>query len=115
MTRPDRLYPDDRTTLTAILEGCPALARLAAHVTGFATMMTQLKGDRLLDWIAGVEADNLSALTSFASHLRNDLAAVTNGLTLPYSSGAVEGTVNKIKTLKRAMYGRANFDLFLID
>jgi hypothetical protein len=32
-------------------------------------------------------------------------------LTLPYSSGAVEGTVNRIKMLKRQMYGRAKFDL----
>ncbi len=111
MTRPDRHDPDDRATLAAILEACPALARLADHVTGFATMMTQLKGQRLPDWITAVEADNLPALTSFASHLRHDLAAVTNGLTLPYSSGAVEGTVNKIKNFKRAMYGRANFDL----
>lgn len=37
--------------------------------------------------------------------------AVTAGLTLPYSSGAVEGQVNRIKALKRAMYGRANLDL----
>jgi transposase len=36
---------------------------------------------------------------------------VTAGLTLPYSSGAVEGTVNRIKMLKRQMYGRASFDL----
>ncbi len=37
--------------------------------------------------------------------------AVTNGLTLPYSSGQVEGTVNRIKMIKRQMFGRANFDL----
>jgi transposase len=37
--------------------------------------------------------------------------AVVNGLTLPYSSGAVEGNVNRIKMLKRQMYGRASFDL----
>jgi transposase len=36
---------------------------------------------------------------------------VTNGLTLPYSSGVVEGNVNRIKMLKRQMYGRAGFDL----
>ena len=39
------------------------------------------------------------------------MPAVTNGLTLPYSSGRVEGTVNKIKTIKRQMYGRAGFGL----
>ena len=43
--------------------------------------------------------------------IRNDQQAVVNGLTLPYSSGKVEGTVNKIKMLKRQMYGRATFDL----
>jgi hypothetical protein len=40
-----------------------------------------------------------------------DHAAVLNGLTLPYSSGAVEGKVCKIKFLKRLMFGRASFDL----
>lgn len=43
--------------------------------------------------------------------LRRDQDAVTNGLSLPYSSGQVEGTVTKIKYLKRQMFGRANFDL----
>jgi len=111
MTRPDRLDPADRETLQAILDRSPDLARLADHVNDFAIMMTRLQGQRLPDWIAGVEADTLTSLTSFARHLRNDLAAVVNGLTLAYNSGAVEGTVNKIKTFKRQMYGRANFDL----
>ncbi|GIM96106.1 hypothetical protein Ato02nite_078990 [Paractinoplanes toevensis] len=41
----------------------------------------------------------------------SDLDAVTAGLSLPYSSGPVEGNVNRIKMLKRQMYGRAGFDL----
>jgi transposase len=43
--------------------------------------------------------------------LKRDLDAVVNGLTLPYSSGAVEGAVNRIKMLKRQMYGCASLDL----
>jgi transposase len=39
---------------------------------------------------------------------------VRNGLTLPHSSGPVEGNINRIKMLKRQMYGRANFDLLRI-
>lgn len=58
-----------------------------------------------------MERDELPALRSFAAGLKRDLAAVVNGLTMPYGSGAVEGTVNRIKTLKRQMYGRAAFDL----
>ena len=58
-----------------------------------------------------VEFDGQPALRSFATGIRQDQQAVTNGLTLPYSSGKVEGSVNKIKTIKRQMYGRAGFDL----
>jgi transposase len=50
-------------------------------------------------------------LRSFATGLCRDLDAVNAGLTLPYSSGPVEGTVNRIKMIKRQMFGRANFDL----
>jgi transposase len=46
--------------------------------------------------------------------VRTDLDAVTAGLTLPHNSGPVEGTVNKIKMIKRQMYGRANLDLLRI-
>ena len=58
-----------------------------------------------------INASGSPALRSSTAGLRNDLEAVTNGLTLDYSSGPVEGTVNKIKTIKRQMYGRARFDL----
>ncbi|MGP3979029.1 transposase [Streptomyces sp. 8N114] len=47
----------------------------------------------------------------FASSVRQDLPVVTAGLTLSYSSGTVEGHVNRIKTIKRQMYGRASFTL----
>jgi transposase len=50
-------------------------------------------------------------IRGFAGYLRRDLDAVTAGLTLPYSSGVVEGHVNRIKTIKRQMYGRASFSL----
>jgi len=74
-------------------------------------MMSGLHGDRLDGWIAAVDADDQPDLHSFTTGLRRDHQAVTNGLTLPYSSGAVEGNVNRIKLLKRQMYGRAKFDL----
>jgi hypothetical protein len=73
--------------------------------------MTGRHGERLDTWIAKVEGDELPQLRSFAAGIKRDLAAVVNGLMLPYSSGAVEGTVNRIKMLKRQMYGRAKFDL----
>jgi hypothetical protein len=56
-------------------------------------------------------AGDQAGLRSLAAGIRNDQQAVTNGLTLHWNSGMVEGTVNKIKMIKRQMYGRAGFDL----
>ena len=78
---------------------------------GFARMMTELRGERLEQWITTVEHDTLAPLASFARFLRRDQDAVHAGLTLEHSSGKVEGTVNKIKMIKRQMFGRASFDL----
>jgi transposase len=74
-------------------------------------MLTSRHGHRLDTWITAVEADDQPDLHSFTTGLRRDHAAVLNGLTLPHSSGAVEGHVNRIKMIKRQMYGRATFDL----
>jgi transposase len=113
LTRPDHLQPGEHAQLAAIRASCPHIDALAGHVASFAEMMTNRTGDRDLEaWLASVEADDgQPELRSFAAGIRHDLQAVTNGLTLPYSSGKVEGTVNKIKMLKRQMYGRAGFSL----
>jgi transposase len=74
-------------------------------------MITNLTGKHLPAWLNRVEHDGEPELRTFAKGLRRDLAAVTAGLTLPYSSGPVEGNVNRIKMIKRQMYGRAGFDL----
>jgi transposase len=59
-------------------------------------------------WIA---AARQSALRGFADSIERDRAAVEAALTLPWSTGPVEGRINKLKLVKRQMYGRANFDL----
>jgi transposase len=54
---------------------------------------------------------DLPEFCSFANGIRSGKEAVLNALTLPHSSGRVEGTVSKIKTVERQMYGRAGFPL----
>ena len=77
-------------------------------------MMTARNGHLLDDWITAAEAGESTHLAAFATGLRRDHDAVQAGLSLEHSSGAVEGTVNKIKFLKRQMFGRADFDLLRI-
>jgi hypothetical protein len=109
---PGRLDPVDRERLRAIRARCPEIDAAVRHVAGFARMIKDLSGDKdtLTKWMSAVDAD-LPPLRSFTAGLRRDLDAVVAGLTLKYNSGAVEGTVNRIKQLKAAMYGRAKPDL----
>jgi transposase-like protein len=63
------------------------------------------------EWIRQAERCGQPSIRSFAGFLRQDLDAVTAGLTLAHSSGVVEGHVCRVKLLKRSMYGRASFEL----
>jgi transposase len=111
MTHPDRLDPADADHLRQARKHDRELDRLTRHVRRFATMMSELQGEDLEQWITDVERDTLTPVASFARNLRRDQDAVHAGLTLSHSSGRVEGTVNKIKMLKRQIFGRARFDL----
>jgi transposase len=74
-------------------------------------MLTHRQGDKLPGWADRAEASDVQEIRGFAAGLRKDWAAVTAGLTLPWSSGTVEGHVNRIKMIRRQMYGRARPDL----
>jgi transposase len=111
-TRPGDLAEDDAAALAAVTAACPHLQELHGHIRGFAKMMTSLTGYKDLDnWLDAADASSLPPLRSFARGIRRDHDAVLSGLTLTWSSGKVEGTVNKIKMLKRQTYGRASFAL----
>jgi transposase len=112
LRRTEDLNPRQQQLLTELRGHCAQLGRLADHVTSFAKMMTKRTGQQdLPGWLERVEADDQPELHTFAAGIRQDLAAVTAGLTLPYSSGSTEGNVNRLKAIKRQMYGRASLDL----
>jgi len=109
---PGHLDTADEARIKAIRSRGPQVDAAVRHVAGFARMSKDLSGGKqtLTGWIAAVDHD-LPTLRSLTRGLRRDLEAVIAGLTLPYNSGAVEGTVNKIKARKMQLFGRANPDL----
>lgn len=108
---PSALAEEDRAGLKEVLARCPELDTAAGHVRDFSEILTDRLGSTLPTWIDAVDASQLPGLTGFALHLRRDLDAVTAGLTLDWSSGSIEGAVNRIKKIKRQLYGRAGFEL----
>ena len=67
--------------------------------------------DRLDPWLTRAADGTVQQLQRFAKRLSADYDAVRAALTLAWSNGPVEGQINRLKTLKRQMYGRANLDL----
>jgi len=108
---PEHLDDEEKAKLVQARERCPHLDALAGHVTEFAKILTGLDGGRIDEWITAVEADDQPDLHSFVRGIKRDYDAVLNGLTMTWNSGVVEGNVNRIKMIKRQMFGRAGFPL----
>ena len=80
-------------------------------VQDFRTMMTQRQGSALFHWLKEVQESGVPELKSIATEIYRDYDAVRAALATKHSNGHAEGKVNKLKCIKRQMYGRANFDL----
>jgi transposase len=94
---PAHLTADEQHQLNAFTQANPTLAALRRHVAAFAVMMLNRRGHRLENWMNAVQTDDLPELHSFVTGLHRDFDAARAGLTLNYSSGPVEGHVNRIK------------------
>ncbi|MFF7947685.1 ISL3 family transposase [Streptomyces griseorubiginosus] len=108
---PDTLTEEETTQLKAVLDACPELDRTHELVRGFTQMLAQRTGADLPDWISSARATRLPGITGFAHGLTTELEAVIAGLTVHWSSGGTEGAVNRVKKIKRQLYGRAGFEL----
>ena len=80
-------------------------------VQQFALMVRERKGGQLDTWLSAVAQSSLGDFHSFAKGISSDIEAVEAGLILPWSNGLVEGKINKLKSIKRSMYGRSAFPL----
>ena len=77
----------------------------------FADLVRRKQPGLLAEWLEKAESSAIRAITGFATKLKDDLDAVGNGITYEWSNGQVEGQVNRLKMLKRQMYGRASHEL----
>jgi transposase len=77
----------------------------------FTQLVRQRQPASLDPWLQCASTSTVEALRRFAAGLYEDYAAVKAGVTLPWSTGPVEGHINRLKMLKRQMFGRAHLDL----
>ena len=105
------LDDQEKSTLERMIAADAQVKLVAQLAERFVTMVKQREAEKLEKWLQDATASGVRSFISFASGLRKDLTAVYNALSMSWSNGQTEGQVNRLKFIKRMMYGRANFDL----
>ena len=108
---PDRRSSEGKALLARLREAAPTLATAVELAEEFTALVRGHKPDRLDPWLQRAQDSVVPALQRFARRLSSDYEAVRAAVTLAWSNGQVEGQINRLKTIKRQMYGRANLDL----
>jgi transposase len=109
--RPDALTTEQAAYQVVLCDSCAEAAVVYPLAQQFITMVRARKDAELDDWLTAAETCSVRELRQFANGLRRDYAAIKAALTLPWSTGPVEAQVNRVKLVKKMMYGRANFDV----
>lgn len=106
-----KLTETEQQIRPAILQASPRIQQGLGLVEGFRTALSSGSETKLDTWMDEAAASQLSDFENFVKGLRRDEAAVRAAASSAWSNGQTEGHVNRLKMLKRQMYGRANFDL----
>ena len=96
--------------LKKVAEEYPILSQIYNLVISFKEVLFSKVPDKLNSWIESAKRLNLSEINSFVKGITNDLDGVKHSIIYDYSNGLAEGSVNKIKVIKRIMYGRCSFE-----
>ncbi len=111
LSRTIDLTDEERVALQQVCQIHPNVKRLNTLFQQFTQMLRDRRGEELDQWLHTAFHAGIPELRAFVRKLRQDQQAVQAGFVLKWNNGMVEGHVNRLKFLKRSMYGRANFDL----
>ena len=105
------LDQEEQVQLDQLLALSEEVRTLHTLLHAFLDLVRERKPEQLRPWMEQVIKSGIRELKSFVSGIERDYDAVKAALRLPWSQGVTEGKVNKLKTYKRMMYGRAGFRL----
>src|SRR5215471_584457 len=111
LRREGKRTDDEAQQLTQLHAQSAEVAEAIDLAQDFTHLVRQRQPEHLEPWLERASTSALEAVRRFTSGLRDDYAAVKAGVTLPWSTSPVEGHINRLKMLKRQMFGRARLDL----
>ena len=107
----DQLKDEQQQLLDRIALQCPEIIALRKLALGFRAALAAADSTQLRAWIDQAKHSEFGPVVRFAYCLQRDVSAVAAAVDTSWSSGQVEGQINRLKTIKRQMYGRAGFEL----
>jgi transposase len=108
---PDDLSDAQRQLISRACQLHPDIQQATQQASAFVAMLRSRDPSALDLWLQAVISSDIPSLKKFVSGIQKDYTAVRAAFILPWSNGQVEGQVNRLKLIKRQMYGRARFDL----
>ena len=111
LRRPERRGIEGGALLARLRERSPVLDAAVGLAEEFAALVRSRRPELLDPWLKRAQDSATPALRRFAKRLLTDEGAVRAAVSLPWSNGQVEGQINRLKMLKRQMFGRASLDL----
>jgi transposase len=111
VSKPAKLDEKQRHEVKQIRQGHRDLEAAYQLSQAFVSMVAERRDKDLDAWLIQAKHSGIAELKSFAQGIGRDYAAVHAAFSSPHSNGQVEGQVNRLKLIKRQMFGRANFDL----
>lgn len=105
------LKKEEQNFLRTLYKRSPEIKQASQLVRRFKKMTDELRKKKLDGWIKDTKECQAPAMKTFANGLQRDYDAVKAAVSLKWSNGQVEGQVNRLKNIKRQMYGRAGFEL----
>ena len=108
---PDKMTEEQGRLFDRLGAQCPEVFDLRRIALTFRDALTANDSTSLRQWMERTKRCEFGPLVRFAYGLQKDISAVAAAVDTPWSTGQVEGQVNRLKMIKREMYGRAGFDL----
>jgi transposase len=109
--QPEEMDDKQKVARKTLLEVSTIAAQAYPLARAFRQMINERQMDEFDTWLIKAKSSGIAEFRRFATSLQSDYQVVKNALVYPWSNGQVEGQVNRLKLIKRQMYGRASFPL----
>jgi transposase len=111
LLQPEKLNDEQHSTMEKLCQLFPQIERAKELAQAFTRIVRGRLSPELNEWLRSATQSTLREFISFARGLSEDYEAVKNALCHEWSNGQLEGQVNRLKLIKRMMYGRGKLDL----